>query len=187
MMNHRWIPQSFATLAVGLAALGLAGCGAHPERPVPKEQQVVFVCQHGNVKSLMAALYFNEAAKEHGLHVHAISRAAALDSDAVPPAIAEGLRRDGFDVSTVKPTAFTESDVPRSRRVVLINTELPVAVPIGAVPLERWNDVPAASVDFAAARDALRRRARELVEELDRREDRAHGPRAATGAAHPSD
>jgi protein-tyrosine-phosphatase len=164
------------------AAVGMSGCATHSEPSTPREEQVVFVCEHGNVKSLMAASYFNEMATARGLSVQAISRGSAPDSTTVPTAIADGLRRDGFDVLKFEPRGITESDVVLSKRIVLINAEMPVAVPSGNVPVERWSDVPAASVDFAAAREALREHVCELVEELIRTEDHLHDSGTATEA-----
>jgi hypothetical protein len=50
----------------------------------PPTHQVVFVCEHGNVKSLMAASYFNTMAQARGLPFRAVSRGSAPDSDTVP-------------------------------------------------------------------------------------------------------
>ena len=42
--------------------------------------KVVFVCEHGNVKSLMAASCFNQLAEQRGLPFRAVSRGVAPDS-----------------------------------------------------------------------------------------------------------
>jgi arsenate reductase (thioredoxin) len=151
-----------------LTIASIPSYAAPPERPVPRQEQVVFVCEHGNVKSVMAASYFNAAAKELGLSVHAVSRGVVPDSTSVPVAIAEGLRRDGIDVSTFVPIRAAESDVRSSARVVLIGTDMPADVPVDGTPTEHWNDVPPASVDFAGARKSLRVHVRELILELER-------------------
>jgi hypothetical protein len=160
--------KSLNVIYAAIAALFTLACLAPPSRSEPPSPQVVFVCQHGNVKSLMAASYFNQLAQERGLAVRAISRASAPDSTTVPPAIIEGLRGDGFDVSAFRPAAVTKSDVSASRRVVTIGTSLPFTEGPG-IALEQWDDVPAASVDYGAARDSLRAHVRRLVEQLARR------------------
>lgn len=53
-------------LAAALATLGLI-CGAAPAADDAPMRQVAFVCEHGNVKSLMAATYFNQQAAQRGL------------------------------------------------------------------------------------------------------------------------
>src|SRR6185295_11953988 len=69
----------------------------------PAVAQVLFVCEHGNVKSLMAASYFNQLAHERRLPYRAVSRGSAPDSTTVPPAIIDGLRKDVIDVASFHP------------------------------------------------------------------------------------
>jgi protein-tyrosine-phosphatase len=128
--------------------------------------EVLMVCEHGNVKSLMAASYFNELAKARHLPFHATSRGTAPNSTTVPPAIVDGLRADGFDVSSFHPTAITTADVASADRVILINTELPSGIADASKLPVQWTDVPPASVDYGAAREALKAHVRELLDQL---------------------
>jgi protein-tyrosine-phosphatase len=132
--------------------------------------QVLFVCEHGNVKSLMAASYFNQLAHELQLPFHAVARGTAPDSTTVPQVIVQELRRDGFDVSSFHPSKVTISDVSASVRVISIGTMLPAEAQ-GEVnfTIEQWNDVPPASVDYASTRDSLKSHVRILVEQLAQR------------------
>ena len=130
--------------------------------------QVLFVCQHGNVKSLMAASYLNQLAAARGLRLRAISRGSAPDSNTVPPPIVAGLRTDGVDVSEFRPAAVSAADLAASEWIVMIGTGLPTDVDAPAVNLERWDDVPAASVNYAAARDSLKAHVQQLLERMSR-------------------
>ena len=134
----------------------------------PPAAQVLFVCEHGNVKSLMAASYFNQLAHERRLPYRAVSRGSAPDSTTVPPAIIDGLRKDGIDVASFHPAAVVAADITASQHVVLINTELPANTPAQGVSIERWSDVPAASINFEAARDSMKRHIAKLMDELAR-------------------
>lgn len=97
----------------------------------------------------------------------AVSRGTALDTSTVPPAIVQGLRGEGFDVSSFHPSAVTASDVSASQRVITIGTTLPSDAQSAARPkTEQWNDVPPASVDYGAARDSLKAHIKKLVEQL---------------------
>ena len=151
-----------------LSALVLTlGCSASKSHAPTPDSQVLFVCELGNVKSLMAASYFNQLAQERRLPFRAVSRGTALDSTTVPPAIIQGLRGDGFDVSSFHPSAVSVSDISASQRVVMIGTALPMDAQVAARPkIEQWNDVPPASVDYGAARDSLKRHIKKLVEQL---------------------
>jgi DNA-binding beta-propeller fold protein YncE len=148
-----------------LAAVALVACVAlHAEEAPPT--QVLFVCEHGNVKSLMAASYFNQLAAKRGLNLRAISRGSAPDSTTVPAPIVAGLRTDGVDVGSFKPIAVSATDVAGSERVVAINTELPSGIDAPAAKIEHWDDVPAASVNYAAARDSLRAHVEQLLDRM---------------------
>ena len=129
-------------------------------------KQVLFICERGNVKSLMAASYFNQLATERKLALRAISRGIAPNSTSVPPAIVAGLHAEGIEVSDYRPIAFGPHDASQSSHIVTISTDLPASTqPAGASP-ERWDDVPAASTDYAAASDSLRSHVRDLIERL---------------------
>ena len=157
-----------ATRLIGaiIATLLLGACSAPARQSEPPAAQVLFVCEHGNVKSLMAASYFNQLARERGLPFRGIARGVAPDSTSVPDAIVEGLRRDGFDVNEFHPAPVGASDLSSSQRVITIGTPLPAIAQPGGLVLERWDDVPPASVDYGSARDALKSHVDKLVEQL---------------------
>jgi len=146
-----------------LLSLGFAGLGAADPAP---SVEVLFVCEHGNVKSLMAASYFNEIARARGLTMRALSRGSAPDSDTVPDAIRSQLQAEGFDVSDFHPAAVTSRDVAAAARVVTIGTSLPPSVTAKGTTIEQWNDVPAASADYGAARAVLRKRIEALLDRM---------------------
>ncbi|QEE27909.1 hypothetical protein FTW19_07810 [Terriglobus albidus] len=134
------------------------------------ERQILFVCEHGNVKSLMAASYFNQNIREFNLPYRAVARGSAPDSTTVPAPIVQGLGHDGIDVSTFQPTKVSASDIASPVRIILIGTSLPANLQASSkVRIEQWNDVPPASVDFEATRESLRKHVRELIAQLPRR------------------
>jgi Low molecular weight phosphotyrosine protein phosphatase len=120
--------------------------------PVTKAEdgQVVFVCEFGTAKSLMAASYFNQLAKRKGLAVRAIARASAPKNTAVSAAVVNGLREDGIDVSGFSAVKVSAAEVSNSQRVILIGTDLPVSVLKSDANLESWNDVLQVSGNFPA-------------------------------------
>ena len=61
-----------------LLGLGLVACAQHP---APRPDEVVFVCEHGAAKSVVAAQYFNKLAGERGLAVRAVARGAEPQAD----------------------------------------------------------------------------------------------------------
>jgi arsenate reductase len=74
-----------------------------------RRAQVVFVCEHGNVKSLIAASLFEQVAKQRGLPSRAVSLGISPEAK-VPPSIVDALRKDGIDTASYKPQPLTSKD-----------------------------------------------------------------------------
>jgi arsenate reductase len=122
---------------------------------------VVFVCLHGAAKSVIAAAHFERLAAERGLAVRAA--AAGLEPDpAVPAPVVAGLAADGLDVGGHRPRRVTPEELAGAWRVVAFGCDPGPAV--AGARLLRWDDVPAVSDGFAAARDAIVGRVRRLVD-----------------------
>jgi arsenate reductase len=126
---------------------------------------IVFVCEHGSVKSLIAASLFERAAAARGMNLRAVSRGVSPD-ERVPPAIATALRGDGFDVEGYKPQPLTASDLAGAARVIAIGVDLSQHAKAARAPIETWNDIPPASVDYTASKAALERHIGGLLDDL---------------------
>lgn len=131
---------------------------------------VVFVCEHGSVKSVMAAALFNASAKERNLDLRAVARGTQPD-DQVPARVAKHLKQEGVNIEEFKPRSVSEPELSAALRVVAID------VPRGQLQssrgIDHWEGIPSSS-DYMAARSALNQRVQELQFELDssRREQR---------------
>ena len=157
---------SFTALIVVLAFCGICAVASfRASAQTLSENNVVIVCEHGSVKSLIAASMFNRRAKERGLPFHAVSRGVNPDVT-VPAPIAEALERDGFNVSHFVPTLVTAEDLTTARRVVAIGVDLSAAAPAAASLASRWDDVPPASVNYAAARASIEKHVELRLDEL---------------------
>ena len=135
----------------------------------PAPGRVVFVCEHGSVKSVMAALWFNRLATDRNAPFRASSRGVSPD-EAIPPAVADNLARDGFDVAGFTPKRLEKADVAGAAHLVAIGVDSPLLAEVQEVRVSRWNDIPPASTDYAASRDAMRARMGALLDALSRAE-----------------
>jgi len=133
-------------------------------------ETVLFLCPHNAAKSVIAVAYFRRLAAEAGLDLVADS-AGTDPEDSVWPSVVELLRHDGLDVEDRRPRRLTDRDLAEARLVVSMGCALP-AQPGLTPPVERWDDLPLASEDLAAARDAVRRRVEDLVGRLQSAGDR---------------
>lgn len=135
------------------------------QRPAPAtEGTVLFVCEHGTVKSLLAKLLFDEYAAQVGLPMRAESRGTAVDA-AVPPWMRARLSSSQLTIGAFTPQALAAQDLAAASYVV--SFDLPAAVSDGArAPRARWDSLPPASQQFDASRDAIKARVHALVDSL---------------------
>jgi arsenate reductase (thioredoxin) len=152
------------SLIVAILAAAAAASGASPPRG-SAAAKVVFVCAHGNVKSLIASEWLRRVAAERGLAVESVARGIDPENP-VPAAIAEHLRGDGIDVSSYVARGLAPVDAAGAARLVLIGVEPPAWVAGRGLSVDRWDGIPPASERYAASRDAMRARIETLLGEL---------------------
>ena len=128
------------------------------------DQTIVFVCEHGSAKSVVAAAHFNRLAAERGLELRAVSRGTDPDAGIAPNAEA-GLRADGLVVVERSPAKLTQEDAAGAARLVTF-CELPEGC-AAAATVERWDGVPPVSEDYEKARDEMVERIRRLLDGLE--------------------
>jgi protein-tyrosine-phosphatase len=129
-----------------------------------EKARVVFVCEHGTVKSVVALEHFNRLAQARGLDVVGVSRGTRPDT-AVPEIVRRGLARDGFDLSLFSPRAFTRADLGSAMLVVALDAD--VAPIVGnAVPVAKWDGLPSVMSDYDNGRRAIVARVEKLVDSL---------------------
>ena len=124
---------------------------------------VVFVCEHGAAKSVIAATYFNKLAAERGLKARAAYRGVDPQADLSVSAL-KGLREDGLTVPDGKPSMINDADVEAATVIFAIGCTLP-AKAAASGKAKSWDDVPDGQ-GYAATRDAIRRHVEELIDDL---------------------
>jgi protein-tyrosine-phosphatase len=121
---------------------------------------VLFVCEHGAAKSIIAAAEFNKVAEQRGLPYRAVARGTHPDP-AFSPKVISGLRADGLATPEGKPMVVTDNDVSMASRVVTLGCKLPQNTAV-----TDWAEVPSPGEDFAAASSAIKKRVEMLLDEL---------------------
>ncbi|HSL43277.1 MAG TPA: hypothetical protein VK897_07590 [Anaerolineales bacterium] len=123
--------------------------------------RIVFVCEHGAAKSILAATYFNQLASQMGLDIRAIARGTNPD-DALSPQTVTGLAKDGLTPAESTPQKLTEADLESAQHVIAF-CELP-AGDQSQITVQRWDDVPPVSENYEQARDVIVNRIHQLLE-----------------------
>src|SRR5215216_2775653 len=124
---------------------------------------IVFVCEHGAAKSVIAAAHFNKLAREENLSLRAIARGTHPDRELSPIAI-NGLHADGLIPSESLPRKLSLADMESARRVVTF-CELPVEYQEKVI-IELWDGVPPVSENYEQARNAILERINKLINTL---------------------
>lgn len=125
---------------------------------------VLFVCEHGSVKSMLAATLFERAAAREGLAVRSVSRGTAPDAS-IPAWLRSAMEADQLDAGPRQPRALSDADLVSAKHIVVFDVSLPSAVS-SQVPVERWDGLPSVSKDYRAGRDAIAAKVDELVRRL---------------------
>jgi protein-tyrosine-phosphatase len=129
--------------------------------------KVVFVCEHGSAKSVVAAAHFRRLAEQHGLRVNTIARGTSPEP-AIGDAVRSGLRADGLPVpEDMKPLPMTDDDARGAALIVSFGQD--VSKWAGTVPVERWDDAPVMSEDYVRARDFIVTRETALLDRLEKK------------------
>jgi arsenate reductase len=128
-----------------------------------QERTVLFVCEHGSAKSVVAAAHFNRLANERQIGLRGVSKGTNPDEEIAPNA-ARGLAADGLELQPHTPERLSAADLEAAVRIVAF-CPLPEGYG-GNDAVEIWDDVPPVSEDYAGARDVIVERIGRLVGEL---------------------
>ena len=154
--------------SIGVIASLTLSLNAHAQRMTAAHSDgtVLFICEHGTVKSLLAKVLFERYANESGLQMDALSRGTAVDS-VVPPWMRSALAADHFNLGTWQPKALAPADLAKATYIV--SFDVPTQASAGAkAPRAQWDGLPSVSQDYATGRDAINERVHRLVDSLKR-------------------
>jgi protein-tyrosine-phosphatase len=149
-------------MSVFLVMLGLA-VGAQSAAKADAAPAIVFVCEHGAAKSVIATAYFNKMAAERGLPFRATFRGTSPQDDLSVRAVA-GLKADGLSVPAGKPSAISDQDVAGATHIFAIGCTLPAKAQASGKAAD-WSDVPD-DQGYGPMRDAIVRHVTALLDSL---------------------
>ena len=128
---------------------------------------VLFVCQHGAAKSIIAARQLVALALARGQTLTA-SAAGVEPDEAIPPHLTAGLRKDGVDDDETPPRAVTREMLENARIVVSFGCDLS-GFAADTPRIIQWSGVPAVSDGYDAARTAIVSRLHAILDEAGQR------------------
>lgn len=125
---------------------------------------VLFVCEHGSAKSVIAATYFNKLAAQNGLSLRAVSRGTTPD-ETLSANTVMGLANDGLIPSESSPQKLSPDDMG-SAQMVISFCDLSGEGYQRDISIEQWNDVPPVSQNYELARDVILSHLNRLMENI---------------------
>lgn len=131
--------------------------------PPRKTPTILFVCEHGAAKSVIAATYFDKYAQQQGLKYKAVFRGTTPDP-IVSPITKQGLKEDGIEIGEAKPSLVTKSDMEQATQIITLGCKLPGA-DAATSKVTDWSEIPSPS-NYPIARDAISKRVQQLVSDL---------------------
>ena len=126
-------------------------------------QTIVFVCEHGAAKSVIATAYFNQLASENNLDIRATARGTYPEAE-ISPKARVGLEKDGLLPTELVPQKLSLDDVESAHGMVSF-CELPEEYH-EKVTIDRWDGVPPVSENYEMARDEIIRRLHQLINNM---------------------
>jgi len=155
------IPRIVASCGIMMTLLPAFVWSQGKVAPAPSPT-VLFICEHGAAKSVIAAAYFNKLAAERHLNFRALARGTTAQPDLSVSAVS-GLQKDEVPFPREKPRKATRQEVQRAVRVVAF---CPVPDSLSGPKRLDTSDVPAPDAGYEASRDAIISRVKALIEEL---------------------
>ena len=128
-----------------------------------EKQSIIFVCEHGAAKSIIAAAYFDQLAKQTGLKLRALARATNPDDKLSEPTV-RGLSRDGLVPTESAPQKLTRHDIQSAAQIVSF-CELPGEYKEMTF-VEQWDAIPTVSEDYDKARTEIVQRIHHLIDRI---------------------
>lgn len=130
-----------------------------------QKQKVVFVCEHGAAKSVIAANYFNKLATERGLNYEAVCRATAPDS-ALNAGTRAGLKSDNI-AQNRNPQKLAFTDTVDVKQIIMF-TPVPNNFKT-STPIEDWSSTQNIDGTYQQRRDAIVKKINALLDSLEKK------------------
>ncbi|HEY0655718.1 MAG TPA: hypothetical protein VGD65_21435 [Chryseosolibacter sp.] len=128
-------------------------------------RKVLFVCEHGAGKSVVAAAYFNKIAKERNLNWEATCRGTDPDPE-IGQSTKEGLTSDKLLETNLKPQKLAKTDTSGVERIIVF-TRLPDDF-AKSIRQEDWSAVKNIDGTYQMRKEALIKKINEFFDSVEK-------------------
>ncbi len=150
-------------VAAGLLAIGLNSVPSNAEPVAIKK--ILFVCQYGTAKSVIAREFFRQRALQRNIDVRAISRGITIE-DHISADLRKNLAADGINPNVEQIRVLTQEDLQSANIVIAFN---PLPPSLLHPEVRDWSDLPSVNEKYKKSRAIMKRRIDKLLDELEAR------------------
>jgi len=125
-------------------------------------RKILFICEHGSAKSVIAAAHCERIALGCGIDARASSRGTDPDRQ-YPSHVISGLKSDGLEPLESAPSVLRQADMDSADSIIAFCSP----TMMNATPHEVWDDVSPVSEGYDRARDEIVRRVTRLLQYLE--------------------
>ncbi|MFZ6013655.1 MAG: hypothetical protein ACOYXT_25170 [Bacteroidota bacterium] len=133
---------------------------------VAQTKKVIFVCEHGAAKSVIAATYFNKLAEERGLLSYEGLCRGTFPDPVLTQGTIDGLKRDNLLDPKLTPQKLVINDTTNVERIIFF-TEIPADFKTN-IRYEDWSSLTNLDADYSKRRDAIIKKLNELLDSLEK-------------------
>lgn len=126
-------------------------------------KKIVFVCEHGSAKSVIAATYFNKLAREKNIPWEALARGTDPDT-VISPKTKQLLIQDNIYDKNFVPRKLSQADVDNADQVFLFYT-LPETIK-DKNNIQYWLGIDAVNGDFVKLKNDIVAKIIPLIDSL---------------------
>jgi arsenate reductase len=128
-----------------------------------QDKKILFVCEQGTSKSMIAASYFNKLAEERNLLWRA-EGCGTNPADTIPNKVLDGLASDRVQIVSTETKRVQQADIDKANKVILFYPLPENLKAKGKTSL--WSNMPAVSDDYDKAREAIVLKVKTLIDSL---------------------
>jgi arsenate reductase len=128
-----------------------------------QDKKILFVCEQGTSKSMIAASYFNKLAEERNLPWRA-EGCGTNPADTIPNKVLDGLASDRVQIVSTETKKVQQADIDKANKVILFYPLPENLKSKGKTSL--WSNMPAVSEDYDKAREAIVLKVKTLIDSL---------------------
>ncbi len=130
-------------------------------------KKIIFVCEHGSAKSVVAAAYFNKLSQKNGLNYVALTRGTKPDKE-MNASVLDSLKAEGITMDSFNKPVKLELEEAKGAVKIVAFCELGKEY-YELFSVESWMDLPPISTKYTESKAILLEHMRKLFKSIEKK------------------